>query len=224
MSNSTFEDLDVGSCQATDIQPFSTDMHLFGVECKQSFWLIAVVLGAGLIKLFQNWIFTKIGQLQRELLQIDVKERNCSCHPKIMTLIFWEFVAGVIGILSILVITGNNFIIWFFIILFNCIGVYIAYSNVEADHHSTAKEFLNMLKTYNGEGCEHENTLKAIELLARILEHHKMNRKNMTFDIRVDDSRDGSTKDTGQDKIQETIPLMSKVPDAPDMRQRKLHL
>ena len=59
MSNDTFANLDVGECRSTEIQPFSTDMHLFGVECKQSWWLLAVVLGAGVIKLFQNYIFTK---------------------------------------------------------------------------------------------------------------------------------------------------------------------
>lgn len=174
MSNVSFESLNVGECQATHVQPFSTDMHLFGFECKQSWWLLGVVALTGVIKLFQNWIFTKIGQLQRELLQIEVQERTW-CYPKVLRLLFWEFVAGVIGIVSILVITGNNFIIWVSIILFNCLGTAIAYTTVKADHHSTALEFINMLKSYNGTGCEHENTLEAIRLLRLVLLHHEQN-------------------------------------------------
>ena len=131
----------------------------------------------------------------------------------------WEFTAGVIGILSILVVTGNNFIIWFFLIVFNCLGVYIAFSYVEADHHSTAAEFLNMLKTYDGKGCEHENTLKAIEMLSNILDHHRKNRKNIS--VSVDDNDDESN---GKAKYTDTDPLIGNTSSVPEMRMRKLHL
>ena len=47
---------------------------------------------------------------------------------------------------SVLVITGNNALIWITIILANCAGTVWAYTHVEADHHSTAMEFVNMLK------------------------------------------------------------------------------
>ena len=106
-----FEDLDPGQCQATHVQPFSTDMHLFGIECRQSWWLLAVCIFTILIKLFQNMLYTKMGQLQRELLQIDKEERTFTT-PKVLELLGLEFVSGVIGIVSVLVITGNNAIIW----------------------------------------------------------------------------------------------------------------
>jgi len=86
-----FEDLAPGQCQTTHIQPFSSDLHLFGFECKQSAWLAAVLLVTIGIKLFQNWLYTKIGQLQRELLQIDREERRWNT-PKVLSLLWWEFV------------------------------------------------------------------------------------------------------------------------------------
>lgn len=172
MYNDTFSSLAVGECRSTHVQPLSTDMHLFGVECRESWWLLGVVLFTGFIKLFQKWIYTNIGQLQRELLQTEVELRTWTSQ-KILNLLFWEFVAGVIGICSILVITGNNVIIWVAIIVFNCIGVGVAYTRVEADHHSTALELINMLKTYDGTGCEHDKTMEAICLLRQVLDHHR---------------------------------------------------
>ena len=44
-------------------------------QCKQSGWLAAVLVLTIGIKLFQNWLYTKIGQLQRAL-DFDKDERN----------------------------------------------------------------------------------------------------------------------------------------------------
>jgi len=179
MSNGTFEELGVGSCQGTHVQPFSTDLHLLFLECKQSAWLIAIIFGTILIKLGQNWMYTTIGQLQRELLQIPSTDRNC-CTQKVLLLLWWEFVTGVVGILSVLIITGNNAIIWLTIIVANMVGVVLAYTNIEADHHSTALELINMLERYpsNGERpkCEDEEarrTFDAITKLRKILHRNK---------------------------------------------------
>ena len=111
MPNDTFSSLDVGSCAGTHVDPFSTDVHLLFLECKQSAWLLLIIVGVIGIKLGQNFLYTKIGQLQREILQLPKNERTC-CSNKIFELLAWEFVAGVIGIVSVLVITGNNAIIW----------------------------------------------------------------------------------------------------------------
>lgn len=163
-----FEDLDPGQCQATHVQPFSTDMHLFGIECRQSWWLAAVLFFTVLIKLFQNMLYTKMGQLQRELLQIDKEERTFTT-PKVLELLGLEFIAGVIGIVSVLVITGNNAIIWIVIILANCAGTVLAYTQQEADHHSTALEFSNMLKKRYGTDEEAKRARDAINELLRAL-------------------------------------------------------
>ena len=159
-----FADLDPGQCQTTHVQPFSTDLHLFGFECKKSGWLAAVLLVTIGIKLFQNWLYTKIGQLQRELLQIDREERTWRT-PKVLSLLWWEFVAGVFGIVSVLVITGNNALIWITIILANCAGTAWPYTHVDADHHSSALEFVNMLKKRDGSDEEAKRARAAIEEL-----------------------------------------------------------
>lgn len=170
MSNGTFTDLGVGECRATHVQPFSTDMHLFGVECKQSWWLLGVLLLSIGIKLFQNMLYTKIGQLQRELLQMDKDERSFTT-PKVLELLGFEFIAGVIGIISVLVITGNNAIIWITIILANCAGTVWAYTHVEADHHSTALELINMLNKRDGTDEEAKRARDAIEMLRQALQN-----------------------------------------------------
>jgi hypothetical protein len=164
-----FDELDVGECRATHVQPFSTDMHLFGVECKQSWWLAGVLVITVCIKLFQNMLYTKIGQLQRELLQMDREERSLTT-PKVLELLGFEFIAGVIGIISVLVITGNNAIIWITIIIANCAGTVWAYTHVEADHHSTALEMINMLNKRDGNDEEAKRAREAIEMLKQALQ------------------------------------------------------
>ena len=104
MSNGTFTDLGVGECRATHVQPFSTDMHLFGVECKQSWWLLGVLLLTIGIKLFQNMLYTKIGQLQRELLQMDKDERTLTT-PKVLELLGFEFIISFIIFLILVFLT-----------------------------------------------------------------------------------------------------------------------
>lgn len=169
MSDGNFADLDAGECRATHVQPFSTDMHLFGVECKQSWWLAAVLVLTIIIKLFQNMLYTKIGQLQRELLQMDKSERSFTTR-KVLELLGFEFIAGVIGIISVLVITGNNALIWITIIIANCAGTVWAYTHVEADHHSTALEMINMLNKRDGNDEEAKRAREAIEMLRQALQ------------------------------------------------------
>lgn len=178
MSDGTFTDLDVGECRATHVQPFSTDMHLFGVECKQSWWLAGVLALTIGIKLFQNMLYTKIGQLQRELLQMDRDERSFTT-PKVLELLGFEFIAGVIGIISVLVITGNNAIIWITIILANCAGTVWAYTHVEADHHSTALEMINMLNKRDGTDEEAKRAREAIEMLRQALQNEPVQLKRV---------------------------------------------
>ena len=173
MSNGTFAALDVGSCAGTHVDPFSTDVHLLFLECKQSAWLILIIVIVIGVKLGQNFLFTKMGQLQRELLQLPKNERGC-CSAKIMELLGWEFLAGVIGIVSVLVITGNNAIIWGTIIASNMGGTALAFTQMEADHHSTAMELLNMLEKYPAKGRrsgdeESKHVFDAVRKLRNVL-------------------------------------------------------
>ena len=70
------------------------------------------------------------------------------------------------------------------------IGVVLAYTNIEADHHSTALELLNMLDRYpsNGERpkCEDEEarrTFDAITKLRKILHRNKEDVKYIKDEI-----------------------------------------
>lgn len=186
MSNDTFAALDVGECRLTHVQPFSTDVHLLFLECKQSAWLILIVFFTISIKLGQNWIFTKMGQLQRELLQMPATKREV-CTPKVLKLLGYEFVAGVIGIASIIVITGSNALIWATIIVSNLVGVAFSYTNLEADHHSTALEMINMLENYPDYTClkyadeEAKRTHEAITKLRKVLARNKEENTNEKY-------------------------------------------
>jgi len=173
MPNDTFASLDVGSCGGTHVDPFSTDVHLLFLECKQSAWLILIIVVVIAVKLGQNFLYTKMGQLQRELLQLPKNDRGC-CSTKIWELLGWEFLAGVIGIVSVLVITGNNAIIWATIIGANMGGTALAFTQMEADHHSTAMEMLNMLEKYPTKGRksgdeEAQHVFDAVAKLRKIL-------------------------------------------------------
>ena len=122
------------------------DIRLLFLQCNESGVGLAVILiVAGFIKLFQNTLYQKIGQKQRELLQETKEQRAKSA---LLVLVFLEFVAGVIGIVSILVITGNNAIVWIVIILSNCAGTAFAFWRANPDHHSTSKDIMHMLKHY----------------------------------------------------------------------------
>tara|TARA_B100000963_G_scaffold350743_1_gene361400 strand:+ start:533 stop:952 length:420 start_codon:yes stop_codon:yes gene_type:complete len=114
-----------------------------------------------------------MGQLQREILQLPKSERGC-CSSRIWELLGWEFLAGVIGIVSVLVITGNNAIIWATIIVANMGGTALAFTQMEADHHSTALELINMLEKYPSRRMkklddESQKTYDAIKKLREVL-------------------------------------------------------
>ena len=136
-----FAEVPKNCCRPIHVQPFTLDLHLFGFECNENWRFFAVIIVLTIIiKVLQNFLGTWVGQLERELMQLKPEERkvvgkefgicgsmkkyNPKCCGKLGYLIWLEIVGGVIGILSILVITGNNFWIWFFIILANSGGVF----------------------------------------------------------------------------------------------------
>lgn len=188
MPNDTFSYLDEGSCGLTHVDPFSTNVHLLFLECKHSAWLILIITLVFAIKIGQNYMYTKMSQLQREILQLPKDERGW-CSAKILELLAWEFLSGIIGIASVLFITGNNAIIWASIILSNLIGVSIAFTQMQPDHHSTALEFLNMLNKYPTKGLknadeESKKTYEAIQTLRRLLERSREDEQYVRDDDR----------------------------------------
>lgn len=170
-----FAEVPEGCCRPIHVQPFTADLHLFGFECNNQGWVFGgILLLTVFIKLLQNFLGTWVGQLERELMQLKPDERKCfqgeygacgsrktcfyipnpRCCGKLGYLIWLEIVGGVIGILSILVITGNNFWIWFILIFSNSLGVFLAVWKANPDHHSPASELLNVVanaETYQDE-------------------------------------------------------------------------
>jgi len=131
----------------TDVDLFSLDIRLLFLQCSDSgLGLAGILLVAALIKLFQNTLYQKIGQKQRELLQ-ETKERRAK--SALLVLVLLELIAGITGIVSILVITGNNAFVWIVIILSNCAGTFFAFRRAKPDHHSTSKDIMGMLKHYD---------------------------------------------------------------------------
>jgi hypothetical protein len=169
-----FQQVPDGCCRPIHVQPFTMDLHLFGFECNNQ---VVVFLGVLIvtvgIKLFQNLLGTWIGQLERELMQMKKTDRDffgnshgpCGkqgpkCLGRLGYLVWLEIIAGIIGVLSILIITGQNAVIWVTIILANAGGVLYSLKKTEPDHHSPTTE-LSMLiknaKAYNdGESGEHK--------------------------------------------------------------------
>lgn len=140
-----FDQMPNNCCRPTHVEPFKLDLHLFGFECQENvlaFFLI-IFLSIG-IKLFQNFLGAWIGQLERELMQMKPGERWGS--GKLQKLIMWEIVGGIVGVISILVITGNNFWIWLTIVLANAGGVWWSFKWTKPDHHSPAAELEALMR------------------------------------------------------------------------------
>lgn len=180
-------------CRPTPVNALTADLHLFGFECNNNIgFFIGVLVLTVLIKLFQNFLFTSIGQLERELMQETPSDRKfrggeygvfgkkcpSKCESfnflsgpkfcgKLGYLIWLEIVAGVIGVLSILIITGNNAVIWIVITLSNAVGVYLSLKNTKPDHHSPAAEFLNLVQnaTKSKDPEEHKKAKQALRKL-----------------------------------------------------------
>ena len=147
-------------CHPTPVDALTLDLHLFGFECNNNWrFFLAVICLTLVIKIFQNFLFTSIGQLERELMQEKPGDRkvlggeygvfgkkcpsicerfNFLSGPKFCGklgyLIWLEIVAGVIGVLSILIITGNNAWMWISGIVFNAGGVYWSLKKTKPDH------------------------------------------------------------------------------------------
>ena len=179
-----FQQVPENCCRPIHVQPFTLDLHLFGFECNNQVGIfIGVIIVTCFIKILQNFLGNSIGQLERELMQLPKGERTVfkkreygmcgrskqwKCCGKLGYLIWLEIVAGVIGILSILVITGNNFWVWFCIILANSGGVYAAVKNAHPDHHSPASELLNVVlnaKKYMEDDNKSEECARAYEAI-----------------------------------------------------------
>ena len=184
-----FHDMPEGCCRETPVEPFTLDLHLFGLECNQEIPFFVIVIAVTIfIKCLQIYLGTKMGQLERELMQIDAKERRklrgneCWCMSKFTRLLISEFLAGVIGVVSILVITGNNFWIWLTVVMTNTFAVGASLWLVKPDHHSPAAELKALLDNANSaikknnkeRSSEETAALQALQQLNSLINDNKL--------------------------------------------------
>ena len=160
-----FSELPEQCCRPTHVEPFKADVHLFGFECQENIMAIVIIaLITFAIKIFQNFLGGWMGQLERELMHMQKKERKVC--GKLGKLVLLELVAGVLGVASILFITGNNFYIWVTVIVSNAIGIMLALSCTRPDHHSPAAEMEALL---NIAEKEDQRALKVLNRLKCML-------------------------------------------------------
>ena len=135
------------SCpRKNDLDLFGIDVHFLGYECDNQWGpFLGICFATVAIKLMQNKLYAAQAQKQRELLQLEKCERTKGCwDSKLAWVLVLEFCSTFVGILSVLVIMGANAIIFFLIIFANLLGTAITYMHMEKDHHSTAKDIINM--------------------------------------------------------------------------------
>ena len=135
--------------QSTDLRLFGTDVHILGYSCDDQWGAFATVLLCTLIiKLSQKKLYAEITQKQRQLLQMPKGERwgPSTFTSPMFSMLMLEFIATVISILSVLVIMGVNFWIFVVIIVSNIAGSAWTFAHMEMDHHSVAKDWLNLLE------------------------------------------------------------------------------
>ena len=138
--------------QSNDLRLFGTDVHILGYSCDDQWGAFATVLLCTLIiKLSQNKLYAEITQKQRQLLQMPKGERwsPSTFSSPMFHMLLLEFIATVISILSVLVIMGVNFWIFVVIIVSNITGSAWTFAHMEMDHHSIAKDWINLIDQAN---------------------------------------------------------------------------
>jgi hypothetical protein len=152
------------SCSARyDIGLFSTDVHILGYDCTAPWVFPAILVATFCLKLYQNYIWGRMGQAQRLALQYEKRKRG----PHIWSLVVLEAISTTLGIVSIVLILGTNMWVLLVILIGNLVGVHRTYSNMTKDSHSTAHDLVEMLRKHQHR--PNELTAKFVTLLQEVL-------------------------------------------------------
>ena len=144
----------------------STDVHVLGYDCTETWLFFVILIATFFIKLLQNKIWAKLGQAQRLALQFTKgKERE----PYVWSIVQLEAISTTLGIVSIILILGTNVWVLLVIVVGNLYGVKRTYSQLKKDSHSTAHDLLDMLHQHKMH--PNPNTKKFLCQLLECLEH-----------------------------------------------------
>ena len=161
-----FDEMPSECCRLTHVEPFKADVHLFGYECQENInAIVYIALITFALKIGQNFLGARMGQLERELMHMEKSERKC--FGKLGELVGLEIIAGIIGVVSILFITGNNFYIWVTVVVSNAFGVMLSLCLTRPDHHSPAAELEALLKNAQKDKTT-EETIRAYKALKEL--------------------------------------------------------
>ena len=154
------------SCSARyDIGLFSTDVHILGYDCTDAWVFPAILVATFCLKLYQNYIWGKMGQAQRLALQFNKRKRG----PYVWSLVVLEAISTTLGIISIVLILGTNMWVLLVILVGNLAGVHRTYSTMTKDSHSTAHDLVEMLRKH--QHCPNTQTAHFVTLLQEVLKN-----------------------------------------------------
>jgi hypothetical protein len=133
--------------------------------------IISIFIGTVGLKLLQNYIWGKLGKIQREAMQYEKYSRD---RMKIVyKIISLEFGATTLGLFSILLIMGQNGYIMVAIVLGNVLGVFLTYSRMEKDVHiSAATDLLcdlHKLELSPNNGDQNKEIQEVLKILCRLV-------------------------------------------------------
>ena len=90
-----FSQVPSNCCRPIHVQPFTSDLHLFGFECNENGgFFAAIIVLTIIIKVLQNFLGTWVGQLERELMHctasVNVKQEVWHMRfSKTMSQVLW---------------------------------------------------------------------------------------------------------------------------------------
>ena len=150
------ESIPENTCKDTgsDFFIMHNDFELAGFACRGIFILILYAIGIFVIQIISNWLYTKIGQNERKALKYKAKsdERKFALR----SMMFYQIIASLIHIVSVLAIMSSNFLILMVIVFGNLSGLYISFKAAKADctDEENWNQFMHMLKNANGDSKE----------------------------------------------------------------------
>lgn len=119
---------------------FSTKILILGWKYENTSLFFAFLFGYGAIIVGRHFLHTKVHQLHREALSVEVSKRSIS------TLVGYNVLNSLIHIVHVIFIMSNNGYFLGIAVLSHALGVYLVYHQQRADHKHPIRSLLRALK------------------------------------------------------------------------------